>query len=139
MYAPPVIERSADRVRAGVDVVAVQDVAASITRFQDRYLGRVFTPRELDDCGGPAPLMAQRLAARFAAKEAAIKVLRPVEARPPWHTIEVRSLPGGWCELRLSGEAGRLAAEAGIDELDVSLTHEAETAAAVVVALVRSQ
>ena len=46
---------------------------------------------------------------------------------------------GGWCELRLSGLAADLAAEAGISELSVSITHEAPVAAAVVVGWCRTR
>ena len=42
-------------------------------------------------------------------------------------------MTGGWCEIRLSGQAAELAAEAGIDELTVSLSHETSVAGAVVV------
>jgi holo-[acyl-carrier protein] synthase len=75
------------------------------------------------------------LAARFAAKEAALKVLRPEGHRPEWRSLEVLRHPGGWCTMALSGHAAELAAQAGIGELAVSLTHEDGIAAAVVVAL----
>jgi holo-[acyl-carrier protein] synthase len=79
------------------------------------------------------------LAARFAAKEATMKVLRPRDERPDWRTIEVRRDPGGWCELALSGSAARLAHDAAIDSLSVSLSHEAGMANAVVVATLLGQ
>ena len=79
----------------------------------------------------------ESLAARFAAKEATVKVLRPVGARPDWRDIEVHRSSDGWTEIRLFGKAAVLAAEAGIDELAVSLTHEGSTAAAVVVGVCR--
>jgi holo-[acyl-carrier protein] synthase len=75
------------------------------------------------------------LAARFAAKEAALKVLRPTGHRPQWRSIEVRRHDGGWCTMSLSGYAAELATQAGLGELAVSLTHEEGIAAAVVVAL----
>ena len=110
----------------------VADVADSMTRFGDRYLRRVFTDHELESAGG-AP---ERLAARFAAKEAVVKVLRPVDARPEWRSIEIVRQPCGACDVRLTGTAATMAALAGITELAVSLTHEAGLAAAVVVAAV---
>jgi holo-[acyl-carrier protein] synthase len=83
------------------------------------------------------PYSTQSLAGRFAAKEAAVKVLRPRGARPEWRSIEVHRVIGGWCELRLSGLAARLAAEAGVTTLAVSITHEPMMAAACVVAMSR--
>jgi holo-[acyl-carrier protein] synthase len=158
--APSLLERTRDRsvsgprsrrrvgsdragspsVRVGVDLVPVADVAESVERFGARYLDRVFTPHEVDCCRradartGRAPgISAESLAARFAAKEATLKVLRPDGWRPDWRSIEVRRTRGGWCEIHLSGAAATLAAEAGIDALEVSLTHESMVAVAVVV------
>lgn len=125
-------ERSA--VRVGVDVTEIAEVAASLAHFGDRYRRRLFTEHELESCPEPPELAAPGLAARFAAKEAALKVLRPTGARPSWRSIEVRRHAGGWCDLRLHGEAARLARDQGIHDLAVSLTHEAGIAAAVVVA-----
>lgn len=121
-------------VRVGMDLVSVASVEESLSLHAERYLERVFTPREVADCspsGAPEP---ERLAARFAAKEAALKVLRPADVGVPWRAIEVRRDAGGWVELELSGAAATLAREAGVTELAVSLTHEAGTAAAVVIA-----
>jgi holo-[acyl-carrier protein] synthase len=128
------------RYRVGVDLVAVADVAASVAQFGDRYLQRIFTPHEVASCrltGGQPGLgpaySFDSLAARFAAKEATVKVLRPVGARPEWRTIEVRRRGSGWVEIRLTGRAAELAIGAGIEQFAVSLTHEASMAAAVVV------
>lgn len=129
-------------LRVGVDLVAVADVAESVERFGDRYVRRIFTPHEISCCrseetgGGMTPhYSCESLAARFAAKEAVLKVLRPTDARPEWCSIEVHRTHGGWCEIRLTGQAEAMRAQAGIDELAVSLTHHASMAAAVVVGM----
>jgi holo-[acyl-carrier protein] synthase len=119
-------------MRVGTDLVRVHEVAASITRFGDRYLRRVYTDHELTSCGGEP----SRLAARFAAKEATIKVLRPADARPDWRAIEVRRHASGACDLHLSGTAAAQASAAGITSLAVSLSHEGDLATAVVIATV---
>lgn len=121
-------------LRVGADLVAVDEVAEAVDRFGDRYLERVYTAHELACCQGAPQVRAAGLAARFAAKEAALKVLRPTGAAPDWRSIEVRRQPGGWCALRLTGTARRLADEAGIRRLSVSLSHQDTTAGAVVVA-----
>jgi len=126
-------------LRVGLDLVSIDDVADSVQRFGDRYLTRIYTPHEIETCrmsvevGAPEELAVDSLAARFAAKEAVMKVLRPVGMQLDWRTIEVHRTAGGWCEIRLSGRAAELAVQAGIDELSVSLTHEAAVAGAVVV------
>ena len=81
-------------------------------------------------CQGPPDVVAGSLAARFAAKEATIKVLRPDGVRPDWRTIEVVRLPNGACKLRLRGSAARLAVERGLGPFSLSMTHEAGLAAA---------
>ena len=122
-------------VRSGVDLVAISDVDNAITQFGQRYLDRLFTAHETASCEGNAQLMANGLAARFAAKEATIKVLRPRDEPIDWRSIEVRRDSDGVCTLELSGEALRLAEAAGIVDISVALSHEGDMATALVVAL----
>jgi holo-[acyl-carrier protein] synthase len=122
-------------IRVGADVVSVHHVEDSVENFGQRYLGRVYTQHELDSCHGMPAVRAASLAARFAAKEATIKVLRPTGYQPDWRSIEVQRHSGGWCTMTLSGYAAVLSDQAGIKDLSVSLTHEGDIAAAVVVAL----
>jgi holo-[acyl-carrier protein] synthase len=123
------------RIRVGTDLCSVDEVAESVATFGDRYLRRVYTEHELEYCGTDPARSAERLAARFAAKEAVVKVLRPVDARPDWRAIEVRRDPGGWCEISLTAGAATMAREAEIDSLSVSMSHEGGIANAVVVAM----
>jgi holo-[acyl-carrier protein] synthase len=122
-------------LRVGTDLIPVAHVAESVARFGDRYVGRIYTAHEVSCCQGTPAVVAAGLAARFAAKEATIKVLRPVDHQPDWRSIEIRRHRSGWCAVHLSDEAARMAEEQGISNLAVSLTHEAGMAAAVVVAL----
>ena len=117
-------------IRVGADITSVYQVAQSIARFGDRYLQRVYTDHEIQICSDSA-CMAASFAARFAAKEAAIKVLRPQDHQPDWRSIEVQRDPAGWCTLSLSGYAAALAEGAGIIEMEISLTHDDDIAAAV--------
>lgn len=122
------------RVRVGIDLVSVDTVRDSLHTHADRYLRRVYTDREVADCRTERGVEPERLAARFAAKEATMKALRVADEAVPWHSIEVRRDPAGWVDLALSGRAAELAAAAGVGELAVSLTHEREYASAVVIA-----
>jgi len=121
-------------IRVGIDLVRVDSVTESVREHAERYLQRLFTERELAECQTEAGLSSERLASRFAAKEATIPVLRPGGRPLPWRTIEVRRHPSGWVGLELSGSAATLASEAGLEEFALSLTHEHGVAAAVVVA-----
>ncbi len=66
--------RHAPRIRIGCDVHPISEIAESIELFGERYLARVFTPVERAQTDGPMAL--ERLAGRFAAKEAVLKVLQ---------------------------------------------------------------
>jgi len=125
-------------IRVGVDVVAVHQVAASVENLGARYLERIYTEHERISCAGSPSVQAAGLAARFAAKEATIKVLRPAGHQPDWRSMEVRRHSEGWCTIALTGHAAALADQAGIGDIAVSLTHEGDVAAAVVVALCRA-
>ena len=121
-------------LRVGIDLVAVADVRDALDAHADRYLRRVFSASETSDCSSGAGPDPARLAARFAAKEATMKVLAP---RPdqalPWRSVTVLRAPSGAPSLRLTGAAARLAAEADLGELSVSLTHDGGYAGAIVV------
>jgi holo-[acyl-carrier protein] synthase len=121
-------------VRVGIDLVSVDSVRESIQSHAEHYLERVYTERELEDCSTPAGVDPERLAARFAAKEAALKVLRPGEVGLSLRAIEVRRSPGGWVELELTGVAAKLASDCGLSNFALSLTHEGGYASAVVIA-----
>jgi len=119
-------------LRLGTDIVDVRSVEASIERFGRRYLERVYTDAEIAYCRAGPGGGAERFAARFAAKEATLKVLRPEDWRPEWRDIEVVREDGGWCEIRLRGPAAALAEQRGIQVVSCSLAHERSYATAVV-------
>lgn len=121
--------------RIGCDVVMVADVERSMDSFGERYLRRTFTEREVAESAGPT--RGRRLAARFAAKEAVMKVLRPVDDAVPWTSIEVRRASWGGCEIELTGAAARLAAREMLGEIQISMSHEGEIAFATAIATVR--
>jgi holo-[acyl-carrier protein] synthase len=123
--------------RVGIDLIDVSQVAHAVNRFGGRYLNRLFTTHELACAARGATFDPQSLAARFAAKEATIKVLRPTGAQPAWTSIELRRLPSGACEIALSGTAAAMARAEGITSMAVSVTHEAIMAGSVVIATCR--
>src|SRR5665213_3165631 len=77
-------------LRVGIDLVSVGDVEASIDRYAERYLNRVYTPDELSECRATdGTLVTERLATRFAAKEALLKALRTDDEAIPWSDVAV--------------------------------------------------
>jgi holo-[acyl-carrier protein] synthase len=120
MDAPPGI---------GIDLIEIERLERALER-RPRLADRVFAPGELAYAGLHAR-PGRSLAARFAAKEAALKALGVGGLR--LHEVEVEGGGDSPPRLRLHGSAADAAAAAGL-ELSVSLTHSRETAAAVVLA-----
>jgi holo-[acyl-carrier protein] synthase len=117
----------------GIDLVDVEEVERSIARLGDRYKKRLFSERELASCQDAGSTSAL-LAGHLAAKEAAIKVLRPGGRGLDWRSIEVRRELTGKLTVQLSGAASQLAREAGITRIEVSLSCSAGQAMAVALA-----
>jgi holo-[acyl-carrier protein] synthase len=128
----PATERAEGRFRIGSDLVEVAQVAESMERFGDRYLERVFTAAEIAYCARSPVTAASKFAARFAAKEAVVKVLRPDGWWPEWRSIEVVRHAEGWCDIRLHGSASELARSTNVQIVSCSLSHEGAYASAVV-------
>jgi holo-[acyl-carrier protein] synthase len=120
--------------RLGFDLAQVSAIDASLRVFGERFAQRLFTQGELDYAASGRGLRAQRLAARFAAKEAVIKALGLSEAGVNWRDIEVVKLSHGGCAISLHGRVAQLACSMGAGPLSLSLSHEGDYAGAVVTA-----
>ncbi len=127
---------TAERMRVGMDVVDIRRINESIDKFGQRFVQRLFSEGEISYALDGEGQTAQRLAARFAAKEAAIKAFNLGEAGVNWRDIEVQKLPSGACRLALHGRAASHAEQLGVCEIALSLSHDGDYAAAVVTALV---
>jgi len=122
-------------VRLGIDLVHIPRIEDSLREFGERFTGRLFTTREIAYAQSSPHDQAQRLAARFAAKEAAIKALSLSDAGVNWRELEVERADDGACTLVLHGTALQAARTQGVGQLLVCLSHDGEYAAAVVAAL----
>jgi holo-[acyl-carrier protein] synthase len=121
-------------VRIGIDLVSVDSVRESVRAYGERYLARVFSPREIAD-STTAALDERRLAERLAVKEATFKALELGPRDPTvWRDVEVKRAAAGTVEVSLRGAAAELARIAGITRLAASLTHGRDSAAAIVIA-----
>ncbi len=117
----------------GLDIAEVQRIEQSVTRFGRRFLERVFTPQEIEYCERHKNRF-ERYAARFAAKEAAMKALG-VGWRNGirWRDLEVVNLTSGRPTLRLRGAAARLAEKNRVRNVSLSITHTETQALAQVI------
>lgn len=114
----------------GVDIVEIKRIKNAIERWKDRFLNRVFTPKELTLHGH----RNSSLAARFAAKEAVFKAIG-VGSGISWQDIEVLAEANGKPIINLSGKAQIIAQQLSIREIAVSLSHSDEYAVAFVVGI----
>ncbi len=121
-------------VAVGIDLVQISRIDASLSQFGQRFQRRLFTAHEIAYCTQESQTAAERFAARFAAKEAVIKLLRPEDGGLGWRAIEVRRAAAGFCELALHDAAKERAVAAGLLAFSLSMSHEGDYATAVVVA-----
>ena len=115
----------------GVDILEVERMSRGVERFGGRFCDRFFTAREQEQCGG----RAGSLAGRFAVKEAVGKALGTGIGDVGWKEIEIVSDESGRPMLTLHGAAARLAAEKGLREWAISLSHTGTHAVGMAVAL----
>jgi holo-[acyl-carrier protein] synthase len=117
----------------GTDLAEVPRIRHSIARYGDRFLRRIYTPREHAYASSKAN-SAERYAARFAAKEAGMKAIGTGwNFGVTWKDFEVLNEPSGRPTLRLSGVAQQVAARLGVERISISLTHTSEIAFAIVI------
>ncbi|MBV9436602.1 MAG: holo-ACP synthase [Acidobacteria bacterium] len=117
----------------GIDICEVARIEQSIARFGEQFLRRVFTEQEIRYCQSKKNSV-ERYAARFAAKEAAMKALGTGWAHGVvWKSVEVGREPRGRPTLLLHGKAAELAKEMGVTRVSLSLTHTETSAMAFVV------
>lgn len=122
-------------VSHGLDACEVERIAMLLDRHGARFLERCFTRAEAD-YSMRAKNRHERLAARFAAKEAVFKALGTGWARGlSWTEAEVVRDPTGRPGVRLTGRAAEIAAESGLRSWSLSLTHTRGLAIASAIAL----
>jgi holo-[acyl-carrier protein] synthase len=120
-------------VSIGIDIIEVARVREVLERTP-RFTERVFTAAERAYCDSRGVVAAQHYAARFAAKEAALKALKTGwSGGISWQDVEVGSLKGGAPFLTFHGESKRLFEESGATVAHLSISHTTQHAIAQVV------
>jgi len=120
-------------VGSGIDIAEVPRIAESIKRFGERFIRRVFTEGEIRYCDTKANRI-ERYAARFAAKEAAMKAIGTGwNHGVAWRDVEVCRMPGGRPTITFHGKAAEFAAQLGTKHIALSLSHTEQFAIAQVI------
>jgi holo-[acyl-carrier protein] synthase len=129
-YEPIWDPEAAGPVEVGVDAIEIERIAAALERFGQRFLSRIYTVREAERYGKrPA-----ELAARFAAKEAVMKVLGTGVRGVRWRDIEVLPNRRGKPIVQLHETAANRARLLGFRHIAISLTHSRTDSIAMVAA-----
>lgn len=111
----------------GTDLIQVERIRRALTRWGDRFLNRVFTQQEIKYCK-KKKFPEISLAARFAAKEAAMKALGTgLSQGVSWKDFEVIRNPKGKPEMKLSEKIKK---RFGNKKILISLTHTQDHALA---------
>ena len=118
-------------MRVGVDLIEIERIRRALERHGDAFKERCFTDEERAYCDAK-PNPPQHYAGRFAAKEAVGKALGS-GVHFTWREIELRGRPKPG--VRLSGRTAEWAERIGVTQIELSMTHSRELAAAVAVAL----
>jgi holo-[acyl-carrier protein] synthase len=126
------IAEGAQHLRLGFDLAHVPRMAESIASFGDHFTTRFFTADELSYSQSGHQLQAERLAARFAAKEAVIKALSLSESGVSWRDIEVTRSEDGACGISLHGRVAEIARAMNVRQILLSMSHDGDYAGAVV-------
>ena len=120
-------------VGTGIDIAEVPRIRQSIERFGQRFLQRIYTPGEMRYCDSKANRY-ERYAARFAAKEAAMKALGTGwNYGVRWCDCEVVRMPGGRPTIAFHGRAAEFATRLGAKNVALSISHTTEQAIAQVI------
>lgn len=121
----------------GIDLVDFGRIDQMLARHKQRFLKRVFTAKEQAQAFELVDKnQSQRLAGRFASKEAILKLLGTGwRGKIAWTDIEITNNAFGQPQVALSGEVERIAKDAGVGNIMLSITHTANFAIASAVAL----
>lgn len=120
----------------GIDLADLDRIEKMITDHGEHFLERVFTPAEQEYAGKHRQYL-ERYAARFAAKEAVMKLIgMGWRGKIAWTDVEVVNNSMGQPFVNLKGEAKRIADKLGVKQISISITHAAKLAIASAVAIV---
>jgi holo-[acyl-carrier protein] synthase len=122
-------------VAHGIDLVDFPRIEEMMNRHGERFINRVFTAAEQEYAKSNRNSV-EKLAGRFAAKEAILKMMGTGwRGKIAWTDIEVKNDALGRPEVTLSGEVEKIADGLGIKHISLSITHTANFAIASAVAL----
>lgn len=125
-------QKKLPKIKIGTDICQINRVRSTYKRFGKRFLNRVLTKNEIKYVASTKKNLINRLAGRFAAKEATSKVLGTGLRGVYFKEIEILREPSGAPKILLYKRAKQKAKEKGLTNFEVSISHEKEFAIAIV-------
>lgn len=120
-------------ISIGIDIIEVRRVREVIARTP-RFVERVYTSLERAYCDSRGAVAAQHYAARFAAKEAALKALQTGwSGGIAWQDVEITARSSGAPLLLFHGLVRELFNQSGATVAHLSISHTTEHAIAQVI------
>ncbi len=116
-------------IAVGIDIIEVERIRKVYEKHGERFLARVFTQNEVQQCRGKII----RLAGRFAAKEAISKALGTGMRGVNWREMEIVQLRSGRPSVRLHGFAKQRSIQLGLSAFDVSIADLAQLSIAIAI------
>ncbi len=127
-----------ENITHGIDLVDFPRIEEMIKKHGDRFMDRIFTPVE-QAYAESNKNSVEKLAGRFAAKEAILKLIGTGwRGKIAWTDIEITNTSTGQPKVALTGEVKKIADKLKIKHISVSITHTANFAIASAVALTKS-
>lgn len=108
------------KIRTGVDIIEIDRVRKSIEETDGKFCERVFTQKEIEYCESKKAQKYQHYAARFAAKEAALKAISQLLENKfdiEWKQMEILNDENGRPYVNLLKQGLK------IEDIDISISH----------------
>ena len=127
-----------ENILHGIDLVDFPRIEQMIQQHGERFLNRIFTQKEQQYASANKNTI-EKLAGRFAAKEAVLKLIGTGwRGKIAWTDIEIINTSSGQPKVNISGEVKKIADSLGVTDIKISITHTANFAIASAVALTNS-
>jgi holo-[acyl-carrier protein] synthase len=115
----------------GIDIIEIARIKQAIAHWGEAFLCRVYTDQELKLYRKSIP----SLAARFAGKEAVVKLFGARKTGIKWCDIEILPRPSGQPFVNLYRQAKSEARELRLQAINISLSHSKEYAVAAAIGI----
>ncbi len=123
------------QIKCGTDIIEIERIKNDIENFQEKFLNRIYTKKEIQYCESKKAQKYQSYAARFAGKEAVFKAISEQiqdKYSIEWKNIEITNNEEGRPQVKIVGQK-----DLKIQSIDISLSHCKDYATATAVIIIK--